>query len=441
MRSARIAVPRQRATAASAAASVPANVGVPVSTPATEPASAQIDTAAVPASTPTLVSTPASTPTSTPAPASGRSRAVGNRRPAPAAAPASNTDIQPLVPDHTNVDALIDEVFAGDVTNPESAARYAASDAADNSVAAARGRAAKSSSKKPTGRGPGRPRKQDTSSSIIVAGIATAPVDPLNMLELEHYAPSIFRKLVMALHAYEVAEVDMIFDGTGLHVRTTCSLQKNNIYFDVDGSCMKWYYCERPIAVSVKLSSLVSAVDRIGRYHDKIAFMMKRNTQSKLFVVTHETEMGGNTNARIDVVTRPLAELPACIDDETNYPISFMFSSAELKKLIANARKMADQLTIERDVGQPMQLTIQQNGILTHHQYPAEKIKLRVVGEDDLVSATVPTSYVKKFTDTIIGDTVSISVDSERNMCFASCTGKRDDRWAFTARVFIKLKK
>lgn len=338
-----------------------------------------------------------------------------------------------------NVDALISECFSGDVSNPEQAAQYTAP---ARSRSGAGSKAATATAKKTTGRGPGRPRKQDTSSSITVVGVSPEPADPANTLELRHHSPAIFRKLVLSLHAYEVSEVDMIFDHVGMHIRTTCSLQKNNIYFDVDGACMSWYYCERPISIAVKLSSLVSAVERIGRYHDQIAFLVKRTALSKLFLVTHETEMGGSTTVQIDVVTRQLVEMPASVDDESAYPISFQFSSAELKKLIANARKMSDLLTIERDGDTPVQLTIAQNGLLTRHIYPPDKIRLRGnMGADDLISATVPTSYVKKFTDTIIGDIVTISVDSEKNMCFASSTGKRDERWAFVARVFIQLKK
>lgn len=392
---------------------------------------------------------PVSAPEAAVAKTSSRARTVAPRRVVarPTAANAANiayeeaqtlTGDAPMnegVPPCDNVDALISECFAGDISNTEQAAQYASQPA--RAAAAAR-----STTKKATGRGPGRPRKQDTSSSISVKGVSPTPQDSTNTLELEHHSPTIFRKLVLSLNAYEVSEVDMIFDNSGMHIRTKCSLQKNNIYFDVDGACMSWYYCERPISVTVKLSSLVSAVERISRYHDQIAFMIKRAALSKLFIVTHETEMGGKTTTAADVVTRQLAEMPAAVDDEAGYPISFQFSSAELKKLIANARKMSDSLQIERDGHQPLQITIQQNGLRTTHVYPADKIRLQGnMGENSLITSTVPTSYVKKFTDTIIGDSVVISVDSEKNMCFSSSTGKRDDRWAFVARVFIQLKK
>lgn len=299
--------------------------------------------------------------------------------------------------------------------------------------------APKAAAAKKSTRGPGRPRKQDISSTAQISGIVAEPADPTDCLELKHHTPSVFRKMVMALLMYNVAEVDMYFDKTGLHIFTPCEHDKNNIYFDVNGACMSWYYCKEPISVKVKVSSLVSMMHPIDRHHDQISFYIKSAAMSKLWCTVHETEMGTSTKYVVDTVTCK-QEMPAIgDDDESAYPISFQYSSAELKKTIANAKKVSDRLYIEKADGFELQMRLKQTGLEVVKQLPSDKANLRSdLAMNDFISACVFTAYVKLFTDTIISDFVTISVDRVKPMCFASSTGKRDDNYAFTARVFIK---
>lgn len=290
-------------------------------------------------------------------------------------------------------------------------------------------------------RGPGRPKKQDISSTAEIAGIVSAPCDPTNVLELHHHTPSVFRKLVFGLRNYAVSEVDLLFNHTGMHVRTSCALDKNNIYFDVDGQCVTWFYCAEPISVSVKLDSLINVMAPISKYHNKIIFMIKGTQKDKLWCVMHETEMGSNTRYRIDTIARPMGHVPRFEDDESRYPVLFKYNSQELKKLVANTTKISDKMILSKCTNSDLQIRILQNNLCVEHNYPSNKIGLvsKMDDPDDVVTATVTTKYVKQFTDTIIGDVVTISFDRAESMCFASSTGERAGRFAFTARVFIKL--
>ncbi len=417
------------ASAAAPATAAPATAAPAVNQPVAQPANQPVNQ---PVSQP--VATPVAVQPATPTvPAQITPPAEPRRaRARPKAVPVVTPQRSPADATVDSTDALIAECFAEAIDAEQSLPAEPAK----------RVKAPKPPVVKKSTRGPGRPRKQDISSTANIAGIVQTPLDVTNTLELKHHTPSVFRKLVMSLRLYNVSTVDILFDKSGLRIRTVCSLKKNHIYFDVDGTCVSWYYCAEPIAVCVKLESLVGIMAPVGKNHTQIMFIIKNADRSKLWCIMQESEMGGTIRHQIDTITRRQADIHEFTDDEIDYPIKFRYISAELKKLVANASKLADTIKIQKEGGDTdLIITVVHEGLSVDYHYPAAKIGLicRLEDPDDIVSATVSTRHVKQFTDTIIGDDVIISVDKARNMCFMSATGKRDDRYTFTARVFIKL--
>lgn len=290
---------------------------------------------------------------------------------------------------------------------------------------------------------PGRPKKKVVSVPVEVHGIVEKPANPEDVLELVYCNPLMFKKIFALQKAFEVSEVEMNFDPTGLRIVTRDHLKMSTIYTIIDGRCMNLYYCKEPIRICVKRDSMEKVLGSLEKNHYKISFLLKENYRSTMYIIVKDMEYNSDDSFEIDVVYKPEDAVEQTYDD-TNYPIKFKISSKHFKMRINNIRKLSPTFTIQKSGNDPLQLTFDkaQKVNWTKVYNDSEKIALAsTIAPDDLFSVSVVIDYIKPFSNSNIGEEVQISADKRERMSFMTRLDKKDIGWAALIKIFTEIKK
>lgn len=291
---------------------------------------------------------------------------------------------------------------------------------------------------------PGRPRKKIDATPIEVHGIVPRPVNDDDIIELVYCNPGLFRKLLQMYKHFEVSEVEMNFDKSGLKIITKDHLGKSTIYTTIDGRCMNLYYCARNTRICVKRANLESVLGALSKSHHKVTFMSKEeNYRSTLYIVVKNLEYNNENSYEIDVVHKPeMQNFAEFHDDDANYPLKFQFSSKYFKSLIGNTRRLSPVLTIQKVGEEPMQLTYPKNQKVnwTDVYSDPEKINLKsTVKPDEILSVSVTIDYIKPFAKSNIGDDVFIATHSTEKISFTTFMDKKDIGFAAHVKIYTEV--
>lgn len=291
---------------------------------------------------------------------------------------------------------------------------------------------------------PGRPKKEIAAVPVDVHGIVDRPVNESDVLEMVYCNPIMFKKILQLYKQFEVSEVEMNFDKTGLKIITKDHIGKSTIYTTIDGRCMNLYYCKNPLRICVKRDSLERVFGSMDKNHYKITFLLKEDYRSTLYLIVKNLEYNNDDSFEIDVVFKP--EEPNRIeyrDDDTNYPIKFKISSKHFKTRINNIRKLSPVFTIQKVGNEPLQLTYDraQKVNFTGVYNDAEKINLESkISPDDVFNVSVHIDYIKPFSSSNIGDEVFIAAHKHEKMSFMTRLDRKDIGWAACIKIFTEVK-
>lgn len=293
-------------------------------------------------------------------------------------------------------------------------------------------------------KGPGRPKKVVVNAPVEVHGIVDKPVNEEDLLELVYYNPTLFKKIMQLLKAFEVSEVEMNFDAAGTKITAKDHLGKSTLYITIDGRCMNLYYCKAPMRVTVKRESLEKVLGTLGKNHYKITFILKENYRSTMYLVIKDLEYNNDDTYEIDVVFKPEdAARNEARDDDTNYPIKFKISSKHFKTKINNIQKLSPTFTIQKCGTEPLQLTFDkaQKVNWTGVYNDSEKIDLKsTLADDEIFNVSLYINYIKPFSNSNIGDDVYIAADKREKMSFMTLLDKKDIGWSCGIKIFTEVK-
>jgi len=291
---------------------------------------------------------------------------------------------------------------------------------------------------------PGRPRKKVVSMPIEIHGIVNEPIDKGDEMELAYCNPIMFKKLMQLYKAFEVSEIEMIFDTLGVKIITKDHLGKSIIYSTIDGRCMNFYYCKKPIRICIKRDNLERVLSTINKNHYKITFQLKEDYRSTMYLTIKDSEYNNENEYEVEVGTIPEEVIIGKIkDDESNYPISFKISSKHFKTTINNSRKISQTFTIQKCGDEPLQFTFDKpqkvNWIGVYND--PEKINLQSsLKDDDIFIVSVFIDHIKPFSNSNIGEEVFIYADKKEKMCFMTRMDKKDIGWACSVKIFTEIK-
>jgi len=292
---------------------------------------------------------------------------------------------------------------------------------------------------------PGRPKKKITNVPVEVHGIVDKPVNEEDLLELVYCNPTMFKKLLQLYKSFEVSEVEMNFNPTGVKIVTKDHIGKSTIYTTIDGRCMNLYYCKAPIRVCVKRENLEKILGTLGKNHYKITFILKEDHRSHMYLIIKDIEYNNDDSYEIDVIFKPEdPQRNAVRDDDTNYPIKFKISSKHFKAKLNNIYRISKTFTIQKCGDEPLQFTFDkaaQKVNWTGVYNDSEKIDLKsTLAEDEIFNVSMFIDYIKPFSNSNIGDDVYIAADKREKMSFMTMLDKKDIGYSCCIKVYTEIK-
>lgn len=295
---------------------------------------------------------------------------------------------------------------------------------------------------------PGRPKKQPINIPIKLDGITRAPNDPDNYAEIVYYNPPMFKKILVMLKQYAVSEINMIFDPTGLTIKSQDHAKKSDIDIRIEGKYMHWYHCKDTYKVCIKRGSLEKILNNLVKEHYKIAFILKDNYRSVIYMNTKDSTYNNDNTYEIEVSYHMDEQPPARINDDTNYPVKFEFTSKHFKSQIKAINDLSPMFTIQKNGLDPLQITfdkaqsVQWTGI-----YPdSSAIKLKsTVAADDIFCVDMIIDNIKPFSNSNIGDFVQIAASMTEKMSFTTCLDRVESpdnspEYACKIKIYTEIK-
>lgn len=293
---------------------------------------------------------------------------------------------------------------------------------------------------------PGRPRKATLQVPIAVHGIIDKPANEADLIELIYCDPLVFKKVIGVLKGYQVSEVGLNFDKTGLRIETKNRLGTVDILVTISGACMNLYYCKEPIKIWVKREELERTFGSLGKNHTKVTWLLRENYRQLLYIIAKSSELNSEQIFEVDVFYKQDNGqiLQPCIDDDSNYPLKFKIITKYFRKVIITASNNADRLTIQKTGDQPLQLTVNRakgSGTGWSEVYPdAEKIGLQSnISQNDIFNVSVEFANILPFCKQAPGDNIFVAADKTKRVSLQCFTDRREIGWAICVKIFSNI--
>lgn len=287
---------------------------------------------------------------------------------------------------------------------------------------------------------PGRPPKKKVDEAAVKRfGIVTTPISLANDIELQYMNPSAFKKVFLMLKKYKVSDVDLDFGHDGMRIVTPDQLKKSDIFIDVHGKEMNHYYCAAPMILRVSRA----AIDRV---------LMPINKENFSMVI--EVAAGATTSFRVTLrnesrkttISTPVnmtkhVEIPVRpVLNDAEYPLSFTIQSKQFKEDIRNTMKGIQVISFQKVHGSPLQIRANgDNGADPCLSYEEINMVDRL-DPLDVLNVSLCTEHISPFTDSIVGDSVTISIDPVLPTSFKSDVDKYDTGYAITVKVYTNIR-
>ncbi len=292
---------------------------------------------------------------------------------------------------------------------------------------------------------PGRPpKKRPEMVAAEVLGVANAPVNPDDLMEMVYCSPMMFKKLLTLYKKYEVSELELTFEAAGVRGKAKDHLNKSTIYTTIDGRLLNYYYCREPIRIVVKREYLEKILVDLDKNQYKVTFLLKENYRSTLYIIVKDCQYDKDKSYEVEVIYKAGDGVDDQRDDDTNYPVKFAFDSKHFKAEINQVRKMSPLLTIQKIGNEPLQFTFDEAKKLNYNgRYNnPDKIKLRsAVAADDIFTVSIVIDYIKPFSNSCIGDDVFIAADKREKMSFMTFLDKKNEgQYVVCVKIFVEIK-
>jgi len=292
---------------------------------------------------------------------------------------------------------------------------------------------------------PGRPKKMTVSVSANVKGIVDTPTTPGAVLELIYHSPTLFKKIMQLLKAFEVEEVEFNFDKLGLKIAAVDHLGNSNICVIIRGEHMNLYYCKEPLRICVSRANLDKTLGILAKVHYNICFMLKENYRSMMSIGIRDMDYDNDELFEIDIIYKPDSFIDSSTNDDSNYPIKFRMSSKHFKTKINNMKKISDEFSIEKSGDDPLQFSTNRPKTVAYIGVynDSDKISLRsTIASDDIFKVSMTIDHIKPFSNSGIGDFVEIAVDKRKMISFTTDLDKKDDLgrvYAAQIKIYTKI--
>lgn len=288
---------------------------------------------------------------------------------------------------------------------------------------------------------PGRPKKVKDILPPILTGVAQAPRDPGDRVEMECGYPATMTKIISIMSDYAAAEVDLVFGARGCEIFAKDHMQKVDIYVQLPGINMTHYYCARPTRVRINQNNFRTIVNGINKSCANITFiLLEKDYKFHLHVLVRENIQDSVTNFKIDVINADDPE-PAQLPNDADYPLCFSIAAANFKQQITTM-KSYERMTIDKSSDDGITLIAEKTrGKQTpdiHTSYPINALlnmTTKITG-DEVFQATINIENIRRFALKAMGEVVRICADLHNKITFS--TTMKEKEGAALIKIYVE---
>lgn len=289
---------------------------------------------------------------------------------------------------------------------------------------------------------PGRPRKTIDNTPAEFRGIVTEPFNAEHLVEFVCCDSKSFKKLNTLHKGFAVNEVCITFAADRTIMTANDRLGKVTTYINIDCTKLNHYYCAEPLTVWIKRESLDKIFAAFDKTRCKITFILKADWRSHFYIQIYDPDYDSTDNYMVEVINKPDGVVwPA--DDDSQYPLQFTLSGKYFKRKITDMGKISKSLTIIKDGNEPLQLTYEDTTMISYNSdyRNAEKIKLvNKIEPGDILNISVLIGYIKPFSNSNIGDRVTIAASKQDRLSLSTSLGQTVHGMLIEVKVYVEIR-
>lgn len=280
----------------------------------------------------------------------------------------------------------------------------------------------------------GRPPKKIERREIPKIGIQSVPSnlktaeDPalVYAVELLYINPGMFKKIFGLFKNLKVEETEMRFCPDGLKMLSTDKLGVSQIFVNIYGHQMNWYYCKKEVILKCSISSFRKRLQNISKEASEIRLCSTENDIDKVFkiIFTNSSQISKSKD-NININPEPLVDwdIEKVIQQEKYYKLHFEIGSKNFKELVASfSGNKVKEFNIIKSGTDILKFEYNYTDELGNHEEEFEnpsKINLiSHVDENDVFSAVVQLDRIKSLVSSIIAKNIVVSVDENKPIIF-----------------------
>jgi len=273
---------------------------------------------------------------------------------------------------------------------------------------------------------PGRPRKNNVSSSIPRDGIVTDVQDKQYHLDVLYDNPSMFKKIFTTYKNFDVDKIYIKFDAEGIKMCAPDSIDKNHIFSIISGQKLNRYYCKQTIDIILSICVIKRILTELTKECTTIAFSMTENMlNNKIAVTTNEDKLNVDSYSTLEISQNlefKWEEIEEKIKKIEDYPINFELPTKYFKAKIGNLRNCASVLTIEKNGDGNLKFSTpfkDDRGENISSFKSSDRINLKAnIEESAIFAVSLYLDHIKSVASTSITNEIHIYADKDRDVVF-----------------------
>jgi hypothetical protein len=291
---------------------------------------------------------------------------------------------------------------------------------------------------------PGRPRKTIENTPAEFRGVVTEPFNPEHIMEFVCCDAKSFKKLNSLHKGYAVNEVCISFRPNSVVMTANDRLNKSTVHISIDCSKLNHYYCRQDVTIWIKRESMDKIFAAFDKTRCKITFILKADYRSHFYIHIYDADYDSTDNYMVEVINQPDGVVWPNYDD-SQYPLRFTLSGKYFKRKITDMGKISKTLTIIKDGDEPLQLTYEDTKMISYNSdyKNGEKISLMSrIAAGDILSVSVLIGYIKPFSNSNIGDRVTIAASKNEGdrLSLSTSLGATTQGSLIEVKVFVEIK-
>jgi hypothetical protein len=261
----------------------------------------------------------------------------------------------------------------------------------------------KSTTKTPSKRAPGRPKRIPTSAPRD--GVVDTPFDTSNQIELNYGSPECMKKAFVLLRATNCETLTIEFKPTMVNLSSIDHYGKSRINIELNCTNIDRYYCGEITTIHVSSRCLEKIVKVVDKSYTSMQWVVKPD-DDKLFI-NYNTSMNVEECFQLSTLDQ---QLPRTDMPVVRPQVSFTLPSKYFKKLISDASSFASIITFELS-GDHLTYNYcsdDASTISTNHIRDSDSINLHCDLTDGIYRASLALEYIKPISNTLLCDNVAI---------------------------------